>query len=144
MISETNVTGSDTGVAEATSVAAVADTMDSDQPTAASVAAITVSPADACAAVIKTDQTITVATHVPSSAGYGTTFSVEATASSGLGVAITTSGTCTGSGTGLATITDDEQHRDLHRPLQSGREQQLQRGLRKSLKAQQERRQPPR
>lgn len=50
-------------------------------------------------------QDITVTTAAPGSAEYEETFSVAATASSGLGVAITTSGGCSGSGTGSATIT---------------------------------------
>jgi Cys-rich repeat protein/parallel beta-helix repeat protein len=54
---------------------------------------------------IKTDQTISVTTHAPSNASYNTTFNVAATATSGLGVAITTSGVCSGSGTNSATIT---------------------------------------
>lgn len=44
------------------------------------------------------DQTISVTTHAPASATYGSTFSVAATASSGLPVAITTDGGCSISG----------------------------------------------
>ena len=50
-------------------------------------------------------QTITVTTAAPGTASYGTTFTVAATASSGLPVAITTSGACSGSGSGSASIT---------------------------------------
>jgi len=41
-------------------------------------------------------QTITVTTPAPGSAAYNSTFNVAATASSGLGVAITSSGACSG------------------------------------------------
>src|SRR5579872_3747103 len=54
--------------------------------------------------VVKGSQTITVNTHAPSTAIYGGTFSVAATASSGLTVAITTSGSCTIS-SGTVTMT---------------------------------------
>ena len=50
------------------------------------------------------NQTITVITHAPANAAYNTSFNVAATASSGLPVAITTSGSCTGSGSTNATI----------------------------------------
>ncbi len=50
-------------------------------------------------------QTINVTTHAPSIATNGATFTVVATASSGLPVAITTSGDCSGSGSGSALIT---------------------------------------
>lgn len=50
-------------------------------------------------------QTITVTTPPPGSATYNSSFGVAATASSGLAVAITTSGVCSGSGSGSATIT---------------------------------------
>jgi hypothetical protein len=53
----------------------------------------------------KVSQAITVATAAPPSAVKNNSFTVAATASSGLGVAITTSGGCSGSGTGSATIT---------------------------------------
>ncbi len=53
----------------------------------------------------KIDQTISVTTSAPASAVNNSSFNVDATASSGLGVAITTSGVCNGSGTGSATIT---------------------------------------
>lgn len=55
--------------------------------------------------VIKADQTINVTTSAPSSASNGSTFNVAATATSGLTVAITTSGVCSGSGNGSATVT---------------------------------------
>jgi type II secretory pathway pseudopilin PulG len=48
--------------------------------------------------VAKADQTITVTTHAPASAAYNSTFSVAAGASSGLAVAITTTGGCSISG----------------------------------------------
>lgn len=51
------------------------------------------------------DQTITVTTEAPLSATYGDDFDVDATASSGLDVEITTDGACSGSGAGSATIT---------------------------------------
>jgi hypothetical protein len=51
-------------------------------------------------------QTITLTTPAPSTAAYNSSFTVAATASSGLPVSITTSGGCTGSGSsGSATIT---------------------------------------
>jgi len=53
----------------------------------------------------KAGQTITVNPYAPSSAAYNTSFTVAATASSGLGVAITASGACSGSGTDSAKIT---------------------------------------
>jgi hypothetical protein len=53
-----------------------------------------------------TNQTITVTTPAPGTATYGDTFTVVATSSSGLPVAITTDGVvCTGSGSGSALIT---------------------------------------
>ncbi len=53
----------------------------------------------------QTPQTITVTAPAPPSAPYGTVFPVAATASSGLPVAITTTGVCSGSGSGSATVT---------------------------------------
>ncbi len=53
----------------------------------------------------KANQTIAVTTHAPVSAAYNSTFNVAATASSGLDVAITSSGSCSGTGTGSAIIT---------------------------------------
>ncbi len=50
------------------------------------------------------NQTITVVTSAPANAAYNTSFNVAATASSGLPVAITTTGSCTGSGSSTATI----------------------------------------
>ena len=50
-------------------------------------------------------QSITITTHAPGNAAYGASFGVAATATSGLAVAITTSGSCGGSGTSSATIT---------------------------------------
>ena len=55
--------------------------------------------------VSKASQTITVTTAAPGSAVFGQTFGVAATASSGLPVSITTTGGCTGAGSGSATIT---------------------------------------
>ena len=55
--------------------------------------------------VNKASQTTTVITPAPASAVYNSSFSVAATASSGLPVAITSSGACSGSGSGSATIT---------------------------------------
>lgn len=55
--------------------------------------------------VNKANQTINVTTPAPISATYNDSFDVVATATSGLPVAITTSGGCSGSGTGSATIT---------------------------------------
>jgi hypothetical protein len=52
----------------------------------------------------KANQTISVTTAAPGSAEFNTSFNVAATASSGLGVAITSSGVCSGSGTGSASI----------------------------------------
>jgi hypothetical protein len=54
---------------------------------------------------LKADQTITVTTNAPLYATHNTSFNVSATAGSGKNVAITTSGVCSGSGTGSATIT---------------------------------------
>jgi hypothetical protein len=51
------------------------------------------------------EQTITVTQHAPAVAGVGSTFDVAAASSSGLAVAITTTGGCTGGGTEKATIT---------------------------------------
>ena len=65
------------------------------------LAALPVSPAQA---VTLLDQTITVTTSAPSSAANGTSFDVAASSSSGLLVAITTTGVCSGSGDGTATI----------------------------------------
>jgi hypothetical protein len=53
--------------------------------------------------LVQSDQTITVTIPAPSTAIYGSTFEVAATASSGLPVVITTN--CAGGGTGSATIT---------------------------------------
>jgi len=53
----------------------------------------------------KANQNITITTPAPASAANGDVFTVAASASSGLPVAITTSGFCTGGGTGSATIT---------------------------------------
>ena len=53
----------------------------------------------------KADQTINVSQHAPENAAYSGSFTVSATATSGLGAAITTSGACSGSGTGSAVIT---------------------------------------
>ncbi|HNB88026.1 MAG TPA: hypothetical protein PLL38_15395, partial [Anaerolineales bacterium] len=53
----------------------------------------------------KLDQVITVGTAAPANAVFGTTFPVDATSDSGLNVAITTSGGCSGSGTSNAVIT---------------------------------------
>ncbi len=53
----------------------------------------------------KADQTISVTAAAPATAGYASAFDVAATASSGLAVAITTSGVCSGSGSDSATIT---------------------------------------
>ena len=50
------------------------------------------------------NQTISITQHAPSSAAFNANFTVTATASSGLGVQITSSGVCTGNGTGSATI----------------------------------------
>ncbi len=50
-------------------------------------------------------QTITVTTPAPATADFGDTFTAEATSSSGLPVAITVSGNCSGSGVGTAIIT---------------------------------------
>ena len=54
--------------------------------------------------VNKISQTITVTLAPPASASYASLFNVSATASSGLTVAITTSGACSGSGSGSAAI----------------------------------------
>jgi LPXTG-site transpeptidase (sortase) family protein len=57
-------------------------------------------------AITQDAQTITVTTSAPASASNGSTFDVVASASSGLPVTITTSGSCTGGDTdGTATIT---------------------------------------
>lgn len=53
----------------------------------------------------KANQTITVTLGAPGSAAYDSTFTVAATASSLLPVAITTTGVCTGSGIYLANVT---------------------------------------
>jgi hypothetical protein len=53
---------------------------------------------------IPAGQAITVTKAAPASANYGATFAVAATASSGLPVAITTAGACSGSGSGSATV----------------------------------------
>lgn len=55
--------------------------------------------------VAKAAQAITPSISAPASATNGSSFTVSVTASSGLPVAITTSGGCSGSGTGSATIT---------------------------------------
>ncbi len=55
--------------------------------------------------VLTAGQTITVTTPAPGSAVFGASFNVAATASSSLGVAVTTTGGCSGGGTGSATIT---------------------------------------
>jgi predicted outer membrane repeat protein len=54
---------------------------------------------------IRINQSITVTTPPPANAVVSATFNVAATASSGLSVAITTSGGCTGSGSNSASIT---------------------------------------
>lgn len=54
--------------------------------------------------VTKADQTINVTTHAPASAVFGTSFTVAATASSGLPVVITTSGICSVDGQGKVTM----------------------------------------
>jgi hypothetical protein len=59
---------------------------------------------DTTAVIVRQNQTVSVSTHAPSSAGYNTSFPVVASSSSGLPVAISTSGSCSGSGTGSATI----------------------------------------
>jgi CSLREA domain-containing protein len=53
----------------------------------------------------KINQTITVTTGPPASAPFNGSFPVAATAAPGLGVSITTTGGCVGSGTGSATVT---------------------------------------
>ena len=53
----------------------------------------------------QTGQTITVTTHAPATGLVGATFPVAANANSGLDVAISTSGACSGSGSNSATIT---------------------------------------
>ncbi len=55
--------------------------------------------------VTKANQAITVTMPAPGSAAYNSSFNVAATASSGLIVAITTTGGCSGTGSGSATIT---------------------------------------
>ncbi len=52
----------------------------------------------------KAGQSITVTTSAPATAAYHATFGVAATADSGLPVAITTTGACSGGGSGSATI----------------------------------------
>lgn len=59
----------------------------------------------AYAVTVKTSQTITPAPGTPGSAIYGDSFGVGASSDSGLDVAITTTGGCSGSGTNSATIT---------------------------------------
>jgi len=54
--------------------------------------------------VMKADQTITVTTHAPASALYNTSLHIAAQSTVGLGVEITSSGACSGSGTGTADI----------------------------------------
>ena len=67
----------------------------------------------------KATQTITVVNHAPASAAYDASFTVTATASSGLAVAYSgTAGVCTNAG-GIFTLTSGTG--DLHRPLRSGR-----------------------
>jgi hypothetical protein len=61
--------------------------------------------ANQATAAVPATQTIDVTTPAPGLAAYGTAFPVAATASSGLAVAITTSGVCSGSGSGSATVT---------------------------------------
>jgi hypothetical protein len=64
----------------------------------------------------KANQTITVVNHAPATAAYGASFTVTATASSGLAVAYSASGTCTNiggtftmtSGTGTCTVRFDQ------------------------------------
>ena len=56
---------------------------------------------------IRTAQVITVGTPAPASAIQNANFTVAASSDSGLGVAITTSGGCSGSGTNSASITMD-------------------------------------
>jgi hypothetical protein len=53
----------------------------------------------------KSDQTIHVTAPPPSSASFGASFSVTATTSTGLPVAITTTGGCAGGGAGSASVT---------------------------------------
>jgi hypothetical protein len=55
-------------------------------------------------AVGTANQTITVTTHAPSTAAYGSTFFVAATASSGLGVSFSSAGSCSNAGNAF-TIT---------------------------------------
>ncbi|HEV8614863.1 MAG TPA: Ig-like domain repeat protein [Methylomirabilota bacterium] len=54
---------------------------------------------------LKAGQTITVTQHAPAAAFFDATFTVAATASSGLPVSITTSGVCSGGGTATALVT---------------------------------------
>jgi N-acetylneuraminic acid mutarotase len=68
-------------------------------------AAPTVTSMTSATAAALTSQTITVTTAAPASAADNSTFMVAATASSGLPVSITASGSCSGSATGSATIT---------------------------------------
>src|SRR5262249_55473431 len=64
----------------------------------------------------KANQTITVNTHAPANAAYNSQFTVSATASSGLAVAYSSSGSCTNvrarftmtSGTGTCTVKYDQ------------------------------------
>jgi alpha-tubulin suppressor-like RCC1 family protein len=64
-------------------------------------------PSSSIPTIVLTLQTINVTTAAPSSAAYNSSFTVAATASSGLPVSFTTSGGCSssGSGSGSATIT---------------------------------------
>jgi hypothetical protein len=62
------------------------------------------SSAGASHTVNKADQSITVTAHAPVDGTYNSSFNVEATSDSGLGVEITASGVCSGSGTGSAGI----------------------------------------
>ena len=55
--------------------------------------------------ISKANQTITVTQEPPTNAAYNSSFNVAATASSALPVEITTSGVCSGSGSGSAIIT---------------------------------------
>jgi len=60
---------------------------------------------DPATLTVMRNQTLTVTQHAPGTAAYNSSFTVGATASSGLAVAITSFGACTGSGSGSATIT---------------------------------------
>ena len=55
--------------------------------------------------IVIAGQTINVTTSAPATASEGSSFDVAATATSGLPVAITTAGVCSGQGSGTATIT---------------------------------------